>query len=294
MAQWFKDFNQQSRQFERSLDRAILGGRLSENVSFSFAAAYQSAIESLFQTDDILLSSFCVSEEKGNHPRDIHTKLFYESGNLVISGTKQFVSGANDSQRLYISCRDERSSDGIDTLGRPILKMIVLPAFIAGLQIQEMPALGFIPEVSHGRVFLDHVEVSENQILKGDGYLAYIKAFRNHEDLHVLAAITAYRLGEAIEASWPKEIVENHISLILALRSLADMDLNQSSAHIALAACRSQLELLITQTNAIFEKLNPKAYQLWKRDKVLLNIAKAAHQKRTEGAWQLFDAQEKS
>lgn len=294
MAEWFKDFNQQSRQFEQTIDRAILGGRLSDCVGFSFAAAYQSAIESLFQADDILLSSFCVSEEKGNHPRDIHTRLFHHSGKLVVSGKKKFVSGANDSQRLYIACRDERNSDGIDKLGRSILKMVVLPASIAGLQIQEMPALGFMPEVSHGKVFLDHVEISENQILEGDGYLAYIKAFRNHEDLHVLAAITAYRLGEAIEASWPKEIVENHISLILALRSLADMDLNQSSAHIALAACRSQLELLITQTNAIFEKLNPKAYQLWKRDKVLLNIAKAAHQKRTEGAWQLFDAQEKS
>jgi acyl-CoA dehydrogenase len=142
MAAWFKDFNEQTRPFIMPIDRAIIGGRLSLNVGFAFASAYQSAIEALFQPQDSRLSSFCVTEEKGNHPRDIQTRLFIESGQLLISGSKKFVSGANDSQRLFIAGRDERDSNGLDKQGRPVLKMVELCTPSKGLKIEEMPALG--------------------------------------------------------------------------------------------------------------------------------------------------------
>lgn len=288
MADWFESFNRHTRGFSQSIDRAMLGGRLSLNVGFAFSAAYQSAIEALFKPHDILLSSFCVTEEQGNHPRAIETRLFEDAGKLYLSGHKKFVSGANDSQQLYIACRDEREGNGIDAQGRPIIKMIVTKAKSKGLEIQAMPALGFVPEVSHGKVTLDHVLLSEDQICLGDGYLNYVKAFRSYEDLHVLAAITAYRLAEAIEGKWPRDILEGHISLILAIRSLSEMDLNKPAAHIGLAACRSQLDGVILNTNSLFKQHNSQAYALWERDKILLSIAKTAHQKRTQGAWNKF------
>ena len=288
MADWFESFNQQTRGFSQPIDRAMLGGRLSLNVGFAFASAYQSAIEALFKPQDILLSSFCVTEEQGNHPRAIGTRLFEDAGKLYLSGHKKFVSGANDSQQLYIACRDEREGKGIDAQGRPIIKMVATKAKSKGLEIQAMPALGFVPEVSHGKVKLNNVQITEEQICRGDGYLNYVKAFRSYEDLHVLAAITAYRLAEAIEGKWPIDIVEAHISLILAIRSLSEMDLNKPAAHIALAACRSQLDVLILNTNSLFEQHSSQAYALWERDKILLSIAKTAHQKRTQGAWNKF------
>jgi acyl-CoA dehydrogenase len=285
MAAWFKDFNEQTRPFIMPIDRAIIGGSLSLNVGFAFASAYQSAIEALFQPQDSRLSSFCVTEEKGNHPRDIQTRLFIESGQLLISGSKKFVSGANDSQRLFIAGRDERDSNGLDKQGRPVLKMVELCTPSKGLKIEEMPALGFVPEISHGKVQLDNVHITEKQILKGDGYLDYLKAFRNYEDLYVLAAITGYRLGESLDGQWPKDTIENHIALLLAIRSLSSMNLSKAAAHIGLAACRAQLKALILNTNSLFESSNPNAYGLWDRDKVLLDIAKTAHQKRTQNAW---------
>ena len=288
MAEWFVNFNQQTRHFSQPIDRAILGGRLSLNVGFAFAAGYQSAIEALFKPEDTLLSSFCVTEEQGNHPRAIETRLFEDTGKLYLSGHKKFVSGANDSQRLYIACRDERKGDGADALGWPIIKMLAVDAKTQGLEIQAMPALGFVPEVSHGKVKLHNVQITEEQICSGDGYLNYVKAFRSFEDLHVLAAITAYRLAEAIEGKWPIVTLEAHISLILAIRTLSEMDLNKSTAHIGIAACRSQLNELITSTNSLFEKSNLVSYKNWCRDQVLLNIAKAAHQKRTRRAWDVF------
>ncbi len=288
MADWFTDFNQQTRACSKAVDRAILGGRLSLNVSFAFTSGYQSAIEALFKAKKIQLSSFCVTEEKGNHPRALETRLFQESGKILLSGNKKFVSGAHDAECLYIVCRDEREGSGLDDSGLPILKLVSVPANSVGVRIQTMPALGFVPEVSHGKVLLDRVAIDAEQICEGDGYLRYVKGFRSFEDLHVLAAITGYRLGEAIAGQWPKECVENHIALLLAQRSLSNMDLNKPSAHIGLAACRSQFQELISDTNRLLESSNPQAFCLWQRDKALLDIAKAAHQKRTQSAWERF------
>lgn len=288
MADWFESFNQQARAYLQPIDRAFLGGRLSLNVGFAFAAAYQSAIEALFKPQEILLSSFCVTEEQGNHPRALETRLFEDAGKLYLSGHKKFVSGANDSQQLYIACRDEREGNGFDAQGRPVIKMIATKAQTKGLEIQAMPALGFVPEVSHGKVKLNNVQITEEQICSGDGYVNYVKAFRSYEDLHVLAAITAYRLAEAIEGRWPRDLLEAHISLILAVRALSNMDLNTPVAHVGLAACRSQLDSLISSTNSLYEKSNFESYKHWKRDQVLLNIAKTAHQKRTKTAWEVM------
>tara|TARA_R110002072_G_scaffold47597_2_gene130756 strand:+ start:24214 stop:25176 length:963 start_codon:yes stop_codon:yes gene_type:complete len=290
MAEWFKDFNQQTRQFLKPLDRAMLGGRLSLNVGFAFTSGYQSAIEALFKPEKIQLSSFCVTEEKGNHSRAIETRVFKRSDELFVSGGKSFVSGANDSECLYIACRDERNGSGVDADGRPIIKMISIKTESEGIDIQAMPALGFIPEVSHGKVILNNVAVNEEKIFSGDGYLNYIKAFRSYEDLHVLAAITGYRLGEAMDGLWPQDVLEKHIALLLALRSLSNMNLNKPAAHIGLATCRAQMHELIMGTDAFFEQKNSQAYDLWMRDKVLLNVAQTAHQKRTQRAWESFDS----
>lgn len=288
ISEWFSAFNQQTRLFELPIDRAILGGRMSTCLGFAFAAAYQSAIEALFKPDEIVLSSFCVTEKTGNHPRAIETTLSCQEDTLLLNGSKSFVSGATDSSCLYIACRDQRLGSGFDEQGRPLIKMLKIPAQREGLNIQTLPALGFVPEVSHGSVSFENVVVTEEDILLGDGYLDYVKAFRTYEDLYVLSAVTAYRLAEAVSGKWPPSIQEKHISLILALRSLSSMNLLQSSSHIALAACRTQFDELIQNTNALFKQSDSEAFKRWERDQVLLTIAKKAHLSRTQKAWELI------
>tara|TARA_R110001592_G_scaffold67059_1_gene205880 strand:+ start:56614 stop:56973 length:360 start_codon:yes stop_codon:yes gene_type:complete len=56
MKAWFEDFNCQTRCFVQPIDRAILGGRFSLNVSFAFASDYQSAIEALLAEMDLRTS----------------------------------------------------------------------------------------------------------------------------------------------------------------------------------------------------------------------------------------------
>ena len=285
MASWFDAFNKQTRQFDRTIERAILGGRLSKNMGFAFASGYQSAVEALFQGQIVAegsrqIASLCVTEEEGNYPRAIKTCLVEENGRFFLSGNKAFVSGANDAQRMFIACRT-----GEDDQGRPQLKMVSVPTDAIGVEIKSLPTLKFIPEVSHGSVSLDRIELSSAQILKDDGYTHYVKPFRTYEDLHVLAAVLGYRLGEAIDSGWSQDIIQAHLPLILAIRALGDMDLSQATVHISLAACRDQLMDLIEKTDSVFEQYNPQHYRFWLRDKVLLKVAIKAHKLRTEKAW---------
>lgn len=284
MADWFAAFRQAAHGFENSIDRALLGGRQSDSVGFAFAGAYQSAIEALFGLDEPLLASVCVTETGGNHSRAINARLYQQDGGIYLSGEKSFVSGAKDSGMIYVACKDEREGDGLDSEGRPVIKMLALRTDTEGVEIQEMPSLGFVPEISHGKVKLDKVALEASAILPGDGYLNYVKAFRTYEDLHVCAAIAAYRLGECLSSSWGYEVIERHIALILSLREVNALPLNSPVAHLALSACRAQLDELIAQTNTLFEKNNIPGYENWQRDSRLLKVASKAHETRTQRA----------
>lgn len=287
MGEWFIKFKNATSGYERAIDRAFLAGCLSSNVGFAFAGAYQSAIEALFLLEESLLASVCVTEVGGNHPRAINTRLYYDGAQLRLMGEKSFVSGANDAGIIYVACRDEREGNGIDAEGRPLIKMLALNVGSASIDVEAMPSLGFLPEITHGKVKLD-LEVDDSVVLPGDGYLNYVKAFRTYEDLHVCAAIVGYRLGEAMSSEWGVEAVEQHIVLILALREISTMDLRSSAAHIALSSCRRRLDDLIAETNVLFEDKNNEAYVRWQRDSRLLKVASKAHGVRTEKAWQSF------
>ena len=284
MAAWFDAFNQNVRGFDSSIDRAIMGGRLSKNMSFAFASGYQSALESLFSRGQsaLPLASLCVTEEGGVRPKDIKTTLFQqEGGDYVVNGQKKFVSGANDSQHIFVAC-----NNGVDVNGRGVIKVVSIPSTAKGIEIIALPTLPFIPLVSHGKVILDNVEVGQADILSGDGYSNYVKPFRTYEDLHVLAAILGFRLGEAIESRWGDDSIQAHLPLILSLQALSSlMPLQSPAAHISLAACREELKRLIALFDDRFEANDSSAYIDWKRDKLLLSVANKANEIRTNNAW---------
>jgi len=282
MEAWLIDFNQTVRGFDSSIDRAILGGRLSKNMSFTFASGYQSAIEAMFSPDQstLPLASLCVSEENGVRPNDINTKLEEKNGKVYLSGQKKFVSGANDSQHIFVAC-----NNGVDIKGRVNIKVVSLPSSTNGIEIIALPTLPFIPLVSHGKVILENVEIGESDVLPGDGYSNYVKPFRTYEDLHVLAAVVGFRLGEAIESQWGEDSIQAHLPLILSLQALSKMPLQSPAAHISLAACRNELKRLIALFDDRFEANNSSAYSEWQRDQMILNVASKASNIRTQNAW---------
>lgn len=292
MASWFKAFKERTKTLPGSVERAIWGGRTSSCLGFAFSAAYQSAIESLFNLNESALASFCVTEQQGNHPRAIQTTLAEEgqtNKTFSLSGHKSFVSGGLDSTILYVACKagEQPAKEGQAPL--PLIKMVRVDTGQDGVSIAAMPELPFLPEVSHGSVSFRNVEIGSENILEGDGYLGYVKPFRTSEDLHVLAAITAFRLGEALAFDWPKESIEQHLSLLLSITGVADMPLDSPAMHLALSGCRNNLDVLIEKTDTFFQETHPAGFQHWLRDRSILGVAKKAHNARTTKAWDVIN-----
>ena len=281
MHEWYQQFKTLTASVTDSTERALLGGIASTRVGFAFVAGYQSAIERLFDMQDQRLSSVCVTETAGNHPRHIQARLETRSDGMRLHGDKQFVSGAEHAERIFVACKT-----GEDKTGRPQLKMVQIDLPAEGVDITPLPELGFVPEVSHGKVHFDTVNITSLQVLPGDGYTDYVKPFRTAEDIHVLCALTAYRLACGLRQQWPQALLEAHMAILSGLHQVAQQNIQAPATHLQLAGLRQQMTQLIECSDPLFEQADAAGYACWVRDRKLLKVAKGAHEKRTENAWQ--------
>ena len=200
------------------------------------------------------------------------------------------IRDRNDATQLYIAVTEQQAyrihTKEHAIAARPNIKMLSIPANLSGIQIEPMPSLPFVPEISHGTATFEHADIQTEQILSGDGYTQYVKPFRTHEDIHVLAAVIGFRIGEAINSNWPQSSIEAHLMLLSSLLSLDTNNLTDPTVHIIFALCRAQFRDLVQQTDNEFKKNNPKGFSDWERDKALLDIASKAHKVRTQRAWE--------
>jgi hypothetical protein len=287
--EWHQNFMQTTESAASTLEQAALGGRYSTNMSYAFSAGYQSAIQSLFKPETRALASLCITEKDGNHPRNIKSTLIKHKDSWQLNGSKSFITGAKHAEQLYIAvtepstpeeCKNEEAINA-----RPTIKMLAIAANLPGIEIKTMPPLPFVPEVSHGIATFEHVDIKAEQILAGDGYTQYVKPFRTHEDIHILAAVIGFRIGEAINSNWSQSSIEAHLMLLSCLLSLSTNNLTDPTTHILFSGCRTQFSNLIQQTDDEFKKNNLEGFSDWKRDKALLEIASKAHKVRTQRAW---------
>jgi len=297
MPEWHQHFLNITKDLPSTLEQAALGGRFSVNMSVAFSAGYQSAIQSLFKPDTRMLASLCITEKEGNHPRHIKSTLTEDKQSWQLNGSKSFITGANDAKQLYIAVTEppnpEELLNSLTEEGtikhterfRPKVKMLSVPANLSGIKIHPMPALPFVPDISHGTATFEHVNIQASKILDGDGYAQYVKPFRTHEDIHVLAAILGFRIGEALNSNWSQKSIEAHLMLLSSLLSLRTENFNEPITHLIFSGCRAQFSALIEQTDEEFKLHNPAGFNYWKRDKALLDVASKAHKVRTQRAW---------
>ena len=60
----------------RRAEQALLGGFDADRVGWAFASGYQAALRALLpELPADAVAAFCVTEESGNRPRDIHTRI---------------------------------------------------------------------------------------------------------------------------------------------------------------------------------------------------------------------------
>ena len=286
---WKTTYDENAGNWPQPVDRAISCGFLADRTAYAFLAGFLSAMQRLLP--DLAaekITAFCISEEGGAHPRAIKTRLESNSADSsgktwLLNGRKQFITCANDADSILVA-----ASTGTDPEGRNQIRLAQIDRNAAGVRIEPMAELPFIPEISHGVVYLENVQVSNTQLLPGDAYIKYIKPFRTIEDIHVSAAILGYLFRTASLYGWPQSIRETLLGLITAIRPLAMADPLSPQIHIAYVGLQWSIEQLIKESTVHWEKTPDAVRDAWKRDRAVMGIASKAGQKRLESAWKPF------
>lgn len=248
-----------------AFDRAVAGGRLADRLGLAFAAGYRSALLAL--TGQTGHAAVCITEEGGNHPRAIKTRLEPQGDAVVLTGTKAWATLASGARTLLVA-----ASAGEED-GRNRLRMVAVPLDAEGLELHAMPPTPFTPEIPHYKVELRGVRVPAEAVLEGDGYDRWIKPFRTVEDIHVMAAAIAHMVAMGQRSGWPAALLAEGIATIAALASLAGRPPLEPAVHLALGGALAGFEAWIRRTEEVWSRTDPEVRQRWTRDRPLLRVA---------------------
>ena len=110
---WKTYFTTLATEYTASWQLALHAGFFAPGIGYSFAGGYQSALRALVdKLPADKLAALCVTEDNGNHPRAIATTLNRSDNQLIISGSKKFITGGAQSDILLVACQ-EGSDDGV-------------------------------------------------------------------------------------------------------------------------------------------------------------------------------------
>lgn len=287
---WKKVFDRNASEWTETLEIAVVGGFVSDRVSYAFASGYESAIRHM--VPDLprgAVVAFCVTEEGGGHPKAIESTL-KETDDVsgkkrwILNGSKKFITCANEAEMVLAA-----ASTGISLDGKNQIRIVLVNKKTPGISVEPMEQLPFVKEISHGRLHFKDVIVMESQILEGDGYSDYIKPFRTIEDIHVFGAILGYLFRVASVFDWPNDIREGLLSMITTLRSISLCDPISKEVHIVLGGVFRGLSDLLYRADSYWDKVDKDTREGWERDRVLLSVAGRARERRLASAWEYYE-----
>jgi acyl-CoA dehydrogenase len=255
-----------------TVERAIVSGARADRVGYAFANGYALAIEALVGDGNAAL---CATEEGGNHPRAIHTRL--QDGR--VTGRKRWATLADRVTHLLVV-----ATEGTDAAGRPRLRIVRVPSDAPGVTL-ELSTTTFVPEVRHARVTLDAVA---GEVLPGDGYADYLKPFRTIEDIHVHGALVGYLIGVARAHGFAPALVERLAVVAAALVTLGAADAKSPATHIALGGALATSAAIMVEIEAAWAAVPDDEWARWQRDRAILQVAGKARAERLVRAWQAF------
>lgn len=253
------------------LQLALLGGRLAATPGLAFLAGYQGALRALWPAAPWTLGALCVTENRSTRPADMTTRI----DALTLEGRKDFVTAAEAADWLLVAAREEAGDAPVQ------LALGVVRNGAPGVQIETLPALPLMPDVSHGRL---HLQGAQCERLAGDGWDDYVKPFRTLEDTHVLAALTAWLFGVGQESAWPQALQLRLLGLLAGCAEVARQCPSAAGSHVMLAGLFAQFDSLRPDLDNAFAVGDAQWAQLWQRDKGLLAIAGSARSKRLQKA----------
>ena len=257
---------------------AVLGGARAATPGLAFLAGYQGALRVLWPSAPASLGALCVTENKSTRPADMSTRL----QGLLLNGRKDFVTAGDAADWMLVAAREDAAGES------PRLALAVVHAGAPGLRVENLPALPLMPDVSHARMHLQDVHCER---LAGDGWDAYVRPFRSIEDVHVLAALTAWLFGVGRECAWPQTLQLGLLALLSGCAEVARRDPSAAATHVLLAGVFAQQQALQTELDAAFVSGPEQWKKLWQRDRNLLAVAGAARSKRLAKALQTLGMQ---
>lgn len=253
-----------------TVERAVVGGARADRVGHAFAIGYSLALEALAGEGSAAL---CVTEDGGNHPRAIETRLV----DGRVTGKKAWATLADRAAHLLVVARA-----GTDPAGRPELRVVRVRRDAPGVTL-EPSSTAFVPEIAHARVTLDGVA---GEMLPGDGYADYVKPFRTVEDIHVHAALVGYLIGAARQHGFARGLIERLALVAAGLAALGAADAKSAATHIALAGAIATTAGLITELEAAWAAVPDEEWTRWQRDRPILQVAGRARSERLSRAWE--------
>ncbi|MBK9261763.1 MAG: acyl-CoA dehydrogenase family protein [Polyangiaceae bacterium] len=266
------------------IDAAILGGFLSETLAPAFACGYHAALRALvpgLPTDCV--TSLCVTERGGGHPRAIRTRLESgASGTYTITGEKRWATLSPHAGLLLVVA----SAFEDPATNRSSFRVVRVSPKAAGVKIVPMPEPPFVPEISHAEISFDKVAVSDADILPGDGYDDYVKPFRTIEDIHVHAAGAGYLVRVCRTHDLGRALIERLVHVLASLRSLAAADPKDPVTHIILAGLLAESGSILRDIDGVFAKTAPKEYAKFATDKPIFDVASRVRGERATKAWE--------
>jgi len=246
---------------------AVAGGRLMATPGLAFLVGYQAALRMLWPSAPLSLGALCATEQRSLRPADMQTRLT----DLRLSGRKDFVTAGDAAEWLLIAARSEAPGDAVS------LSLAVVYPGEPGVRLEKLPAIALMPDISHGRLFLDNAQC---ELLAGDGWDAYVKPFRTLEDVYVLSAMTAWLYGIGQDSDWAQALQLRLLALLAGCAEVSRQAPNNAAGHVLLGGLFAQFEGLKGEIDQALADGPPHWAAMWQRDQAVMALAAGARGKR--------------
>jgi acyl-CoA dehydrogenase len=288
VAAWWNAFCDRRPDVVEPVDHALVAGFSADRVGYALAGGYEAALRIVAPSlPERAIASFCATEQGGNHPRAIETRLTADGDRLSVTGAKRWSTMGPLAGVLLVV-----ASEGVDDAGRNRLRVVAVDARAPGVTVRAMSPPPFVPEVPHGIVELDRVVVDASALLPGDGYVRYVKPFRTIEDIHVHAAVLGYLLSVARRSSFGHDAIERLLAGVVTTRALASLDPARPETHVALAGLLAADARMIADLAPSWARVDAAERDRWQRDQALFGVAGKIRELRRQRAWEALTSAE--
>ncbi|MET1069508.1 MAG: acyl-CoA dehydrogenase family protein [Pseudomonas prosekii] len=250
-----------------AFELAVAGGRLMATPGLAFLVGYQAALRMLWPSAPPSLGALCATEQRSLRPADMQTRLT----DLRLNGRKDFVTAGDAADWLLIAARSEQSGEV------PRLSLAVVYPGEPGVRLEKLPAIALMPDISHGRVFLDNAVC---ELLAGDGWDAYVKPFRTLEDIYVLSALSAWLYGIGEDSDWPQPLRLRLLALLAGCAEVSRQAPSSAATHVLLGGLFAQFDALKSEINQAMASGPAEWAAMWQRDQAVMDLAAGARSKR--------------